>query len=399
MFSKFEFIIALNYLYPRGASGFIALFSLFGIMLGVSTLTITTAIMNGFRTELINSIINTHGHVNIYGKLDQKIINTIKENKYVTKVVPSIGGQTLISSEYNSTGAIVRGVELESIDNVMKNIVSGNLNDFNNGVLIGNRLADNLSVEVGDQINLFSARSVKTFIGDIPKIKTYTVAGVFSLGMFEYDNVLLYMQADMARKFFNYDERFFNIANIYIKDPEIADIFAQKIVMDLGINADSWKDRGSLLDALNMEKSVMFFILTMIIVVASFNIISSLTILVQNKRRDIAILRTIGATRFNIMKIFIICGSSVGVIGTILGLILGIAFAYNIEEIKLLFEQFSNVKLFSPIIYFFDRVPSVIVVVDIVKISFISLSLSFLATILPAIKAAKEDPAKIIREE
>ncbi|MBQ4874709.1 MAG: lipoprotein-releasing ABC transporter permease subunit [Rickettsiaceae bacterium H1] len=393
----FEFLIALHYLRPKGAAGVTALFSLIGITLGVATLTVTTAVMNGFRAELINGITNINGHITIYGKIDQNIIKNLQNNQKIKKIIPTISNQAMISSKHSNSGVLIRGVEAHHLQNIEKKIISGKFSDFHNGILIGKKLSDNLAVKIGDKVDLLSTQHVVTMMGNIPKMKTFTIAGIFEFGMFEYDNIIVYMPIDIAKEFFHYNN--INSVDIHMENPEEAELLAQKIEDEFNISTTSWKERGGYLEALEIEKTVMFLILTMIILVASFNIISSLIMLVQNKKAAIAILRTIGATRSSIMRIFFICGGSIGLIGTISGLILGVVFINNIEEIKILLESLSGIQLFNPLIYFFNKIPSLIMITDIIKISSMSLTLSLLAAVLPSIQATKQEPAKILRRE
>ena len=395
----FELLIALHYLRPKGTAGIMFLFSLIGVILGVATLTVTTAVMNGFRLELINSITGINGHINLHGSISQEMITDLRTYEDIECLFSSINSQAMISSKQHNTGIFIRGVESSNLRNIEENIISGGLGDFHNGLLIGKRLAENLMVKVGDRVDVFLAQSTVTMIGNIPRMKTYPIVGIFDLGMFEYDNMLVYMPLDMARKFFRYDNDNFNNVDIHIKDPEKVDILTHEIKNKLNISAISWKERGGYLEALETEKSVMFLILTMIILVASFNIVSSLIMLVQNKKGEVAILRTIGATRNSIMRIFLICGGCIGIFGTACGLLLGVMFANNIETIKIFLEYFSKTELFNPLVYFFEKIPSVIILVDIVKISIMSLMLSFFAAIIPAIKAAKHDPSQVLRME
>ena len=399
----FDFTIALSYLHIKGPEKVIALFSLIGIVLGVAVLIITTAVMNGFRLELIKSITGVDGHINVYNYMNnyQATISTLQKDEDIQKVIPMIINQVMLSSQHNNMGAFMRGVEADDLKEsiIAQKIIAGDLNDFSNGIVIGARLAAALMLKVGDTINIFSTQTVSTFMGKIPRMKSYKVIAIFEVGMFEYDNMIAYMPINLARTFFSYTEDSINSIDIYVHDASKADIIAKKIEKTLGITTNNWKERGGYLEALETERTVMFLILTMIILIASFNIISSLIMLVQNKKYSIAILRTIGATRASIMRIFIICGSMIGIIGTFIGLALGMAFTYNIDAIKTFLEKLSGSNLFNPVIYFFSKIPAVIVTSDVIEIIVMSLSLSFLATIIPAIRAARQDPARILRGE
>lgn len=401
MFAKFEFIIALSYLRLKSAAGLIALFSFLGIALGVATLIITTSVMNGFRTELIHSIIGINGHISIHSQMNnyEDMVKQLKGYDGVNKVIPMVNNQAMINSRNGNAGVFIRGIEPDDLQNyiIFNKLISGDPQDLRNGIVIGSRLAEGLMVKVGDKVNLFSTQTATTILGEIPRIKTYSITGIFELGMFEYDSVIVYMPLSAAQMFFHYGKDSVNNIDLYINDVNQADYLSGKISRDLNISTHSWKESGGYLEALDIESQVMFIILTMIILVASFNIISSLIMLVHNKKSNIAILRTIGATRGSIMRIFIICGSIIGISGTILGLILGIAFVNNIDLIREYLEGLSGITIFNPMIYFFNKIPASLAIGDVMKVLCMSIGLSFLATIIPALTASRQDPVNILR--
>lgn len=395
----FEFFIAINYLKPKGAAGIIAMISLIGIILGVSTLTVTTAVMHGFRLELIRNITDMNGHINIHGESSQALIDTLKEDRSIEKVIPTIDNQAMLNSRSASAGVFIRGISVDDLKKVKHRIISGEVAGFQEGLVIGSRLAENLMVVVGDEVDVISPQSIHTMVGDVPRIKTYIVAGVFEFGMFQYDSLWVYMPLDMARTFFRYNKTSVNNIDLHIKDISSAAVLADELEKRLDVSASHWNSGGGYLEALEVEENVMFLILAMIVLIASFNIISSLIILVQNKKNAIAMLRTIGATRNSVMRIFFICGGSIGLIGTFIGICMGLLFVSNIEAINIFLESLFGNSVFNQFISFFNKIPAVVVVSDIVKISFMSVILSFIAAIIPSVKASQQNPAKILRAQ
>ncbi len=392
---RVEFLVTLHYLRPRGASGVIALFSMLGIALGVAILIVSTSVMNGLRTELVNAITSVNGHVNVYGNISEVDVLEISSYPEVLNVLPTLNSQALIRSKYSSDGVFVRGVRESDVVNIADKVIEGNIGDFHGGVLIGSKLANTLRINVGDEVDIFSGGSMVTMFGAIPILKVYTVVAIVDLKIPEYDSKLVYMPIDMAKVMFDYHS--FNNADVYIQDPEKSDLIASKISELLGLQSSDWKSRGKMFEALETEKAVMFLILAMIVLVSSFNIVTSLIMLVQDKRCATGILRTIGATKCSIVTIFFMCGSIVGIIGTCLGLICGVVFANNIGCIQVFLESFLNFKLFDSAVYLFDRIPSDVVVCDVVKITVLSLFLSLISPLIPSIKAVKESPSQALK--
>lgn len=415
MFSKLEFLIALRYLKSKRQEGFIsitAVFSFIGIMIGVATLIIVMSVMNGFRYELVNRILGINSHLTIYSNNESikdynQIIDELKQYSQIKYINPIVESQVMVANKSKASGGLVKGIKLEDLQHktlISSNIKSGDLKNFNdkNAILMGSTLASNLGLNVGDNVKIVSPESNNTIIGSIPRIKTYKVAGIFESGMYEYDSTTLFMPLESAQIHFKFREAASAI-EIFSSDPnnmlqlkrEINSLLIKKYPDDYII--DWQQSNSSFIDALKVESTVMFLILTLIIIVAAFNIISSLIMLVNDKKKNIACLRTMGMSKGSILRIFLICGSTIGFCGTMLGLIIGVTFSANINNIKLWLESMSGTTLFNPAIYFLSTLPSKIFVSDVILITFMSLLLSFLATIYPALKASKANPAEILR--
>lgn len=416
MFSKLEFLIASRYLRSKRKEGFIsviAIFSFIGIMIGVATLIIVMSVMNGFRYELVNRILGINSHITIYSNDHQienyrrlvKDINEIPGVKYVNPVVES---QSMLSSKSKNAGGLIKGIKLEDLQNktlISQNITRGSLQEISkkDSVIVGSAVALSMGLRVGDDLKVISAETNKTIIGAIPRVKTYKVGGVFDSGLYEYDSTTVFMNFDMAQKHFRYKNAASAIEIFVNNATDLDEIKSQLfniIVQHPDLYAVDWEQsNSSFIDALKVESTVMFFILTLIILVASFNIISSMIMLVNDKNKNIALLRTLGMTKASVMRIFLICGSSIGFVGTFLGLVLGVTFSANINEIKTWLESLSNTELFNPAIYFLSTLPSKIFISDVVLITAMALVISFLATLYPAYKASKSNPAEILRYE
>jgi lipoprotein-releasing system permease protein len=416
MFSKLEFLIALRYLKSKRKEGFIsviALFSFIGIMIGVATLIIVMSVMNGFRFELVNRILGINAHLTVYSHATQiknyeKIIDEIKQISGVKIVNPLVESQAMLSSKSKNAGGLIKGIKLSDLENktlISQNIISGKIENLanKNSVIIGATVAQNLNLKTGDQIKIISAETNETIIGAIPRIKTYLVGGVFSSGMYEYDSTTIFMNFEMAQIHFHAQNAATGI-EVFVDDATNLSLVKMELYKILLAHDDlyalDWQQsNASFLDALKVERTAMFLILTLIIIVAAFNIISSMIMLVNDKNKNIALLRTLGMTKGQIMRIFLICGSSIGVVGTFLGLTIGILFSANINNIKAWLESMTDTKLFNPAIYFLSTLPSKIFVSDVVTITAMALVISFLATIYPAYKASKANPAEILRYE
>ncbi|QJT94240.1 lipoprotein-releasing ABC transporter permease subunit [Wolbachia endosymbiont of Diaphorina citri] len=405
----FEFTMAIRYLRAKNSRfcSIMALFSIIGIALGVATLIVVMSVMNGFRAKLLDSVLGINGHINVY--FDRSInsdyhavLKSIEKIPGVLKATSMTNDQVVVAANGGIAGSVVRGVSAKDLFNnttVTNNVIVGNVEKFDEGVIIGARLAEALNIDYGDNIILVSPEGFDVLLDEMPRMKEYKVVAIFDMGMFEYDNTLIYMPMKSAQAFFNYKDSVRNI-EVFIDDIAVANKLANAIVEETGMKAESWQSQQShYVNALKTERNVMFLILTLIIVVAAFNIVSSLMMIVQEKKSAIAIMRTFGATSGSIMRIFCACGLLIGFTGTCLGFTIGIIFSLNIENIRVFLENITNIKLFDPMIYFFSSLPVILVSKDVVNISALALFLSFLATIPPALKAAAQDPVEILRYE
>ena len=414
MFSRFEWTMALRYLRARRQEGFIsviATFSFLGIGLGVATLIIVMSVMNGFRAELLDRILGLNGHYEVRAPANEPLVNydgvvgRLAAVKDVVRVTPLVEGQVMASGKA-ACGALVRGIspnQLKSLTVLSDNIVEGSLKNFgdNSSVVLGYRLARTLGVAAGDKIKLISSEGTPTAFGTMPRVKTFTVDGLFDTGMYEYDSGYIYMSLKAAQNYFRLGDGI-TALDVFATDPDTALTIRREIINAVNIRAfiyDWQQSRASFFNALQVERNVMFMILTLIILVAAFNIISSLIMLVKDKGRDIAILRTMGATRGMIMRVFFIAGASVGVVGTLFGFLLGLGFCANIDKIKGVIEGITGAELFSAEIYFLSHLPAKIDPAEVITVVVMSLVISLLATIYPSWRAARLDPVEALRYE
>jgi lipoprotein-releasing system permease protein len=413
-FSAFEWMLSLRYLRARRKEGFISViagFSFLGIMLGVATLIIVMAVMNGFRKELLSKILGLNGHILVqpieapltdFAAVAERIMGI----PGVRLAVPLVEGQALASSPFHAGGVLVRGVreeDLRRLPAIGANIKFGSLNGFNDGqgLVIGKRLADSLSLRAGDQVTLVAPRGAVTALGTTPRIKAYRVAAIFEIGMSEYDNVFVFMPIGEAQAYFNRRDDVSAI-EVYTDSADAVDKYRKLINEGAGrpVFLVDWRQRNAtFFNALQVERNVMFLILTLIVLVAALNIVSGLIMLVKDKGHDIAILRTMGATRGAIMRIFLITGSSIGMVGTIFGFILGLAVVLNVEEIRTFISWLTSTELFSPELYYLSRLPADMDVRETASVVGMALVLSFLATVYPAWRAARLDPVEALRYE
>ncbi len=416
MFSPFERLVAFRYLRPRRQEGFvsvIAIFSLLGIMLGVATLIIVMSVMNGFRAELLGRILGLNGHISVYAQSPGGLPNydaiekKIAETGNVTLVTPVVEGQVMASNNGRASGAIVRGVraaDLAKRPTIADNIVFGSLDDFKgeDTVIMGARLAMKLGVGVGDNVNLISPKGNVTAFGSVPRVRAYKVVGLFDIGMYEYDSGFIFMPLDAAQIYFRLPEKISHF-EVMLEDPSRLSSSMNDLLSNLSgehLRLVNWQQsNSSFFNALQVERNVMFLILTLIILVAAFNIISGMVMLVKDKGRDIAILRTMGATRSSVMRIFFLAGASIGVVGTLSGLILGVLFCLNIENIRQFIQSLTGADLFNAEIYFLSQLPADMDVSEVVLVCVMSLTLSFLATVYPAWRASRLDPVEALRYE
>lgn len=414
-FSAFERMVAWRYLRARRKEAFISViagFSFFGIMLGVATLIIVMAVMNGFRTELISRILGINGHMIVQtaaGPLDNyaELATKFAAVPGVTMALPLVEGQTLASGRAGAgTGALVRGIRSEDmtrLTTVSGNIRAGDLVGFaaGQGVLVGSRMAADLGITAGDTITLVSPEGDITPLGVNPRVKAYPVSGVFEIGMSEYDASIIYMPLEESQLYFN-AEGLVQSIELFVSDPDAIDEMRPKIEQAAGreILITDWRQRNqTFFSALQVERNVMFMILTLIVLVAALNIISGLIMLVKDKSSDIAILRTMGASANAIMRIFFMTGAAIGTAGTFAGVLLGVVVCLNIESIRGFFSWVSGTVLFDPELYFLSKLPADMNVGETVSVVVMALSLSFLATIFPAWRASRLDPVQALRYE
>ncbi|HEY2528407.1 MAG TPA: lipoprotein-releasing ABC transporter permease subunit [Xanthobacteraceae bacterium] len=412
-FARFEWMLSLRYLRARRQEGFISViagFSFLGIMLGVATLIIVMAVMNGFRQELLNKILGLNGHLLIQ-PLESPLTDWAAIADRVSKIAgirlaaPIVEGQALASSPFNASGVLVRGfrgADLQKLA-VAQNIKQGTLDGFDHGqgIVIGSRLADQLSVRAGDTLTLVAPRGAVTPMGWMPRIKTYKIAAVFEIGMSEYDSAFVFMPLTEAQAYFNRSGDVTAI-EVYTDDPDDIDRF-RKLVTDAAarpIYMVDWRQRNAtFFNALQVERNVMFLILALIVLVAALNIVSGLIMLVKDKGSDIAILRTMGATKGAIMRVFLITGASIGFVGTLFGFLLGTVVCLNIESIRQFISWLTNTELFSPELYFLSKLPADMSVKETTAVVVMALGLSLLATLYPSWRAARLDPVEALRYE
>ena len=411
MISKIERLVAFRYLKPKKKEGFLKLISIFsftGIALGVAILIIVMSVMNGFRTELINKILGFNPHI-IVKPYETKInINYVDNlNKYkdkISRATFTFSGQGILINKQSTTGVLVRSYlknDIDKIDLIREGIIDGSLNSFKkNTVSIGKELAISLNLIVGDKITLMSTSNLQTPFGNLPLQEKFTISSIFSTGLAEFDQNVIFVPFENANSLFELSDLDLDL-EIFLKKPdEVQKI--KEVVQEIFTNhyVYSWEDLNkSFFGALKVERNVMFIILTLIIIVAAFNIISGLTILVKNKTKEIAILRTLGVSKNSIAKIFFLTGFTIGFLATISGVIFGVLFSYYIEDIRILITTLFNIRLFPEEIYFLSQMPSEINLSYIIIISIFSLLITFLATIFPSLSAAKLDPVKALKYE
>jgi len=411
LISKIERIVAFRYLKPKKKEGFlkvISIFSFVGIALGVSILIIVMSVMSGFRTELINKILGFNPHIVVkpYEKKinNEDIILLDALKKDILKTAFTFNGQGILINKQNTTGILVRSYlknDIDKIELIKKGIIDGSLDSFNeNTVSIGKELAISLDLIVGDEITLMSTSNLQTPFGNLPLQQKFLISSVFSTGLGEFDQNVIFMPFENANSLFELSDTDINL-EIFLKKPDNVQSVKEKIeVLFSDHYVYSWADLNkSFFGALKVERNVMFIILTLIIIVAAFNIISGLTILVKNKTKEIAILRTLGISKGSIAKIFFLTGFTIGFLATITGVIIGILFSYYIEDIRGLITSIFNIRLFPEEIYFLSQMPSEINLGYIFIISVFSLLITFLATIFPALSAAKLDPIQALKYE
>jgi lipoprotein-releasing system permease protein len=407
-------MLSLRYLRARRQEGFISIiaaFSFLGIMLGVATLIIVMAVMNGFRKELLGKILGINGHI-LVQPLESPLTDFAEVAERISKVdgirlaVPIVEGQALASSPFNAAGVLVRGVrgaDLAQLTSIGKNIKQGTLDGFDEGqgVVIGRRLADQLTLRAGDTVTMVAPRGAVTPMGTTPRIKPYKVAAVFEIGMSEYDAAFVFMPLPEAQAYFNRANDVTAI-EVYTTNPDQIARF-RKLITDAAkrpIFMVDWQQRNAtFFSALQVERNVMFLILTLIILVAAFNIASSLIMLVKDKGRDIGILRTMGATQGAIMRVFLITGAAIGVVGAFTGFVVGLIVCLNVESIRQFLSWLTNTNLFPPELYFLSQLPAEVDFGETTAVVIMALALSLLATLYPSWRAARLDPVEALRYE
>jgi lipoprotein-releasing system permease protein len=411
-FARFEWMLAGRYLRTRRREGFVSViagFSFLGIMLGVATLIIVLSVMNGFRKELLDKIVGINGHIFI-APIDRPLTDYAEVAERVARVagirraIPMVEGQAFASSPYQGSGVLVRGVrgsDMPKIQAIAGNLRQGSLDNFEEGggVAIGRRLAESLSVQAGDTVTLITPRGAATPFGTAPRIKGYPVAAVFEIGMSEFDATFVYMPLKEAQAYFN-REGDVTVIEVFLDDADKVDEARQAIEMaaERPILMTDWRQRNrTFFAALEVERNVMFLILMLIVLVAALNIISGLIMLVKDKSSDIAILRTMGATRGAVMRVFLITGASIGILGTLAGFGLGLLLATNVESIRQLISSLTSTNLFPAELYFLSRLPADVDATEVATVTAFAIVLSLVATLYPSWRAARLDPVQALR--
>tara|TARA_X000001036_G_scaffold287711_1_gene267319 strand:- start:589 stop:1860 length:1272 start_codon:yes stop_codon:yes gene_type:complete len=420
-FKKYEFLIAWRYLMSKrrqGGISIIAWYALIGVVIGVATLIIVQAVMIGFRQEFVEKIVGANSHLSIYktNTLDNHsklfsqaesdgIINTLEKKDNFRAAYPLIKGQVLSNYQGKNLGVEVLGLEYTNLlkSELLKYPIyhQGDIKNFKDGVALGSQLARKLGVAVGDELKLISPDGAVSVFGTIPRVNIFTVVYIFSVGRYDIDSTRIYMPIRTAQEFFNKENKA-DMIEVLINNPFSVERFKESI---REISQDnyiiwSWKDRtAAFLDALDLERRVMFLILSLIILIAAMNIISGMVMLVKNKGRDIGILRSMGLTKNSILRIFFICGSLIGIIGTVFGMIIGVLFVNYISEIQSVVEYFAGSSVWNPELRFLTQVPAVLRLEDTIFVIIVSLSISFVITYFPARKAANLDPVDALKYE
>ena len=416
MFNAFERAVAGRYLRARRGERFvsvIAIFSLIGIALGVATLIIVMAVMSGFKDDLLSRILGLQGHLDVYastpaGLTDyDAVASKIRVLPGILSATPVIEGQVLLTSRTQNSGGIMRGItqaDLRKLPSIANNIREGSLDDFHgdNAIAIGQALAQRFGLDVGSKLTLLSPEGAVTAFGTVPRVKAYRVVAIFQAGMNEYDSTYTFVPLAAAQVFYQKPDAVTQV-EVMVADPQHVGAVTHEVRDALegqGLRIFDWtQSNDSFFAAVQVEQNVMFLILTLIIIVAAFNVVSSLIMMVKDKTRDIAVLRTLGAGRFAIMRIFLMCGASVGITGTAVGTLLGVVFCLNIERIRLGLQNLTGTTLFDPTVYYLEHLPAKLDLLTVTQVVLMALTLSLLATLYPSWRAARTDPVEALRHE
>ena len=416
MFGPFERAVAGRYLRARRGERFvsiIAIFSLVGIALGVATLIIVMSVMGGFKVDLLNRILGFNGHLGVYGagvplQNYDDLAAKIRKVPGVTTAIPVLDGQVLLTDNRGlSSGGYVRGISqqgLRELHSVSEHIIAGSLDKFqgDDAIAIGVGLAQKFGLSIGSQLTLVSPQGAATAFGTIPRVRAYNVAAIFQVGMNEYDTIYVFLPLHAAQVFFQKPDAVSQI-EVRVSDPNAVGTIEREIARALGdvpARLVDWQqNNNSFFAAVQVEQNVMFLILTLIILVAAFNVISSLIMMVKDKTRDIAVLRTLGAGRGAVMRIFLMCGASVGITGTLIGTVLGVLFCLNIQTIQHWVEAVTGTKVFNPEVYYLTHLPARLDWHEVLQVILMALALSLLATLYPSWRAAQTDPVEALRNE
>ena len=416
MFGPFERAVAGRYLRARRGERFvsvIAAFSLIGIALGVATLIIVMSVMSGFKDDLLSRILGLNGHLGVYASSSAGLPDygtlaaRIRMLPGVVSATPVIEGQVLLTGRAQNAGGIVRGItqeDLRRLPSIAGNIRAGSLDDFHgdDAIAVGLALAQRFDLDVGSKITLVSPDGAVTAFGTVPRVRAYRVVAIFQAGMNEYDSTFTFLPLAAAQVYFQKPGTVTQI-EVMVADPQHVSAVNRSIrsaLRDQAVRVIDWtQSNDSFFAAVQVEQNVMFLILTLIIIVAAFNVVSSLIMMVKDKTRDIAVLRTLGAGRGAVMRIFLMCGASVGVVGTVLGTVLGVVFCLNIERIRLGLQSITGTTLFDPTVYYLEHLPAKLDAVTVMQVVAMALVLSLLATLYPSWRAAKTDPVEALRHE
>jgi lipoprotein-releasing system permease protein len=416
MFSAFERMVAWRYLRARRGERFVSViagFSLVGIALGVATLIIVMAVMSGFKTTLLHSILGFNGDLAVYSEFDTGITGydamaaRIRALPNVTMATPIIEGQVLFSAANANSGGLVRGIQpadLRALPSIANNIREGSLNDFagNDTIIVGTTLAQRFGLGLGSRLTLISPDGAVTAFGTVPRIKTYRVVAIFDAGMNEYNSAYTFVPLQAAQIYFQKPDAVTEI-QVSVRNPDYvaaADRDIRQTLSGAPVRVLDWtQSNDSFFAAVTVEQNVMFLILTLIILVAAFNVVSSLIMMVKDKTGDIAVLRTLGAGRFAIMRIFLMCGASVGITGTFAGALIGVVFCLNIERLRQFLQHATGTTLFDPTVYYLTHLPAELDAATVIEVMAMALVLSLLATLYPSWRAARTDPVEALRHE